>query len=640
MPTIIESLVVQLGLDPANYVKKSKEIEKSSKQTEKSIKDVTVASRDTTKGFNEAASSAAGFLAVIGGSFALKALVTDFATTNSAIARFSQNIGQSATTVSAWGNAAELVGGSASGLQASMQSLSATQSNFVSEGNMGVIRYFSRFGVALFDAGMKARSADAIYMDLAKAMEGQIGSGALSRPQANNWLLKMGMDQGTANLILEGSKALSEAIKKQKEYNALTPEQAAQAVKLNNSIIELKQNFKAFGRVIIGEAQPILDFMNKFADWLNKSDTSTKNLVLGFGALGTVLTTIGASKVGLALLGRGIGVGGGAGVAEGVGAAVASGGFHGFGTGAATASSAEAGATVGGGTVIAGTAAAIGAGYAITHRDQWFPATEAFLRDQYPDNTPRSSTSKDTLSADNRGWWKKSWDKVFNKAYNTMPMSGNEIHNLAQANSSYAPVKTSATKEYMMNYLAGSGLPKKDAAAVAANLWLESAGKSNQPQIGGGEGYGLAQWGKKRQADFKAWSGHDIHGSSVDDQLNFVIFELTKGKLKAVGDELKNHPTAYGTSAVVSRYYESPANADANAAQRGALAQLMLGVPGASANSSMASSVPTGAGSSSTSTVNIHELKVYSAAHDAPGIAADIRQQLHNQLVFQAGTGL
>ena len=638
MPTIIDSLIVQLGLDSDQYVKKSKEVEKSSKQTEKTLKNITVASKDTSKGFNEAASSAAGFLAVIGGSFALKALVTDFATTNSAITRFSQNIGQSATTVSAWGNAAELVGGSAGGLQASMQALSTTQSNFVLKGETGMIPFFSRMGVALFDASMNARSADAIYMDLAKAMEERIGKGAISRPQANNYLLQMGMDQGTVNLILQGSKALAEEIKKQKEYNALTKEQAEQAVKLNNSIVELKQNFEAFGRVIIGEAQPVLDFLNKFADCLNRSDTSTKNLVIGFGAIGTVLTTIGASKVGLALLGSGIGIGAGVGVAEGAGAAVASGGFHGFATGAATASSASAGSTVGGGAVILGTAAAIGAGYAITHRDQWFPAVEAFLRDQYPDTTPRSSISKDTLSADNRGWWKKSWDKVFNMAYNLMPMSGNEIHAWEQTYS--GPVKTSASKEYMMNYLAGSGLPKKDAAAVAANLWLESAGKSNQPQIGGGEGYGLAQWSNERQADFKAWSGRDIHGSSVDEQLNFVIFELTKGKFKAVGDELKNHPTVYGSSAVVSRYYESPRNADAKAAERGALAQLMLGVPGASVNSAMASSVPAGAGNSSTSTVNIHELKVYSAAQDAPGIAADLRQQLNSQLVFQAGTGL
>ena len=611
MPTIIDSLVVQLGLDPAQYVKKSKEIEKSSKQTEKSIKDVTVASRDTTKGFNEAASSAAGFLAVIGGSFALKALITDFATTNSAIARFSQNIGQSATTVSAWGNAAELVGGSASGLQASMQALSATQSNFVLKGETGMIPFFSRMGVALFDAGMKARSADAIYMDLAKSMEERIGKGTMSRPQANNYLLQMGMDQGTVNLILGGSKALAEAIKKQKEYNALTAEQAAQAVKLNNSIIELKQNFEAFGRVSIGEAQPVLDFMNKFADWLNKSDTSTKNLVLGFGALGTVLTTVGASKIGLSLLGRGLGLGAGAAAAEGAGIAAA-------GTGA--------GAMVG---VVVPLAVAAGLAYIASSHDA-------------ADTVRKILGMPEKVEPGKWGdWITENWMPHREvKALHPGPSRPSFMSDSNFMGRMHSGGKTSATKEYMMNYLAERGLPKKDAAAISANLWLESAGKSNQPQIGGGEGYGLAQWGNKRQADFKAWSGRDIHGSNVDEQLNFVIFELTKGKLKAVGDELKNHPTAYGTSAVVSRYYESPANADANAAQRGALAKLMLGVPGASANSAMASSVPTGAGSSSTSTVTIHELKVYSAAHDAPGIAADIRQQLHSQLVFQAGTGL
>ncbi|CAG9177863.1 phage tail tip lysozyme [Cupriavidus pampae] len=84
--------------------------------------------------------------------------------------------------------------------------------------------------------------------------------------------------------------------------------------------------------------------------------------------------------------------------------------------------------------------------------------------------------------------------------------------------------------------------------------------------------YGAAQWNPDRQANFKAWSGKDIRDSSLTEQLQFVHYELTQGADQRAGQLLRAAQNAQQAGEIVSRYYERPAQADAEAARRGASA--------------------------------------------------------------------
>jgi len=83
---------------------------------------------------------------------------------------------------------------------------------------------------------------------------------------------------------------------------------------------------------------------------------------------------------------------------------------------------------------------------------------------------------------------------------------------------------------------------------------------------------GAAQWNPDRQANFKAWSGKDIRDSSLTEQLQFVHYELTQGADQRAGQLLRAAQNAQQAGDVVSRYYERPAQSDADAARRGASA--------------------------------------------------------------------
>lgn len=116
-------------------------------------------------------------------------------------------------------------------------------------------------------------------------------------------------------------------------------------------------------------------------------------------------------------------------------------------------------------------------------------------------------------------------------------------------------------------FFQGLGWSKEQAAGIVANLKAES--NLNAKAVGdGGKAYGIAQWHPDRQENFKKWAGKDIRESTQAEQMAFVHYELTQGAERKAGDLLRASKNAAQAGEVVSRYYERPAAADAEAAKR------------------------------------------------------------------------
>lgn len=103
--------------------------------------------------------------------------------------------------------------------------------------------------------------------------------------------------------------------------------------------------------------------------------------------------------------------------------------------------------------------------------------------------------------------------------------------------------------------LMDQGWSAEQAAGIAGNLAVES--NFDPAAVGdGGKAYGIAQWHKTRQDDFKEYTGKDIKGSSVDEQLDFLNYELTKGKEQNAGKEIKNTSSIDEAAIATDKYYE------------------------------------------------------------------------------------
>lgn len=121
------------------------------------------------------------------------------------------------------------------------------------------------------------------------------------------------------------------------------------------------------------------------------------------------------------------------------------------------------------------------------------------------------------------------------------------------------------------------GWSSDQSAGIAANLIKESS--INPRAVGdGGRAYGIAQWHPDRQVNFSTAIGRDIRGSTLEQQLTFVDWELRNTE-SAAGNRLKNAKSPEEAAGIVSRYYERPKAVNAEMRERGEMAANLAGTP-------------------------------------------------------------
>jgi LysM repeat protein len=112
-----------------------------------------------------------------------------------------------------------------------------------------------------------------------------------------------------------------------------------------------------------------------------------------------------------------------------------------------------------------------------------------------------------------------------------------------------------------LDYFIQQGWSSEQAAGIVANLQAESTPNLNTDAVGdGGKAYGIAQWHRPRQQDFSRVMGKPLQGSSLQDQLEFVQWELNNTEANA-GRRLKSAKTAEDAAAIVDQYYERSSGA-------------------------------------------------------------------------------
>lgn len=633
MATIIDSLLVKLGLDSSEFDAKKSKVDKGLKDTggeaDKTGAKLKKSGKDGAEGFENVAKSAAKFLALIGGTMAVKRFIENQIEANAALDRFAQNLDQSANSISAWGNAAELAGGSAEGLQGTMDMLSKSQTELQLTGQSGIIPYFSALGVSLADTQGKVRPVNELLLDLSDRFS------KMDRTTANNMGRMMGIDQGTMQLLLKGRSEVELMIRRQKEYGAVTKQQAEEASRLRNAMVSSRQSFEAFGRELLSAATPALEKMFAiFADfgaWIreNKEFVQTFLTIIAVGLAGIAAATIPINLTVVAVL------------------------------------------------ALAAAIAALWQDYQTWKRggdsfidwSKWEPGFKAagagikWLKDLLGDMVYRAIAAADVLSAVfNRDWERAKFAAGEFMSGNGKKYGADEAPAPPGMPGAPAPAAPSGTvnstgkspaggakeEQAAMAYFQAQGWSREQAAGLAANIKRESAFRPDA--VGdNGKAYGIGQWHPDRQAEFKKKFGKDIQGSTLEEQMAFMHYELTQGNERKAGNLLKGAAGADEAAAIVSKHYERPADREGEAAKRGQMALAMLGgVPGASQAAVGAGAVQVaqanaaaapGATSKSVET-HIGEVKVYTAATDANGIATDMGKSLDYLFTSQANYGL
>ncbi len=309
MATIIDALVVTLKLDNRGF---SNEVKKATAENDKlsaaidnvsdSSADLTITIKnqadetkkaakkqdDFTKSINNGIKAIGALFATIMASSGLSKLISEIQKSNDQLYFLSKNLGMSATEIKKWQNMAEMSGGSADGMAASMSNLSKSLWDLVTIGDSSVLPYFNALNVGVVDSGGKLRDLDAILLDVADSLSG------MSRPQAYNIAKNMGFDEGTINTLLQGRDAMQEMLDTQRGLVISSEEELEISRQLNKQNAKVRQGWEGLKTLLANYLMPsFLKFSEKvsgFLMFLNKNRDTAVTLFKGIGiAIGLFL---------------------------------------------------------------------------------------------------------------------------------------------------------------------------------------------------------------------------------------------------------------------------------------------------------------------------------------------------------------
>ena len=201
--TVIDQLIVKLGLDPADFSKGRKKAAAEVVSLEKDVKKSTDSMGKSVVGFTGKllgiATAAAAVKKIIGA-------VSNLSTNVRQLGIDSRNFNIAANEMRNFQNIGEMFGGTAEGVTRSIGGITKAVYDLAYNGQISdSLIMLGRLGVKFQTTTGAARSFRDITLDTEKAIQRGMRGGTLSRENAAQMLAQAGFDPGMAQAMLEGS---------------------------------------------------------------------------------------------------------------------------------------------------------------------------------------------------------------------------------------------------------------------------------------------------------------------------------------------------------------------------------------------------------------------------------------------------
>lgn len=306
MPEVLDSLFVEIGLDPTKFTEGQKKALASFKKTQdealKVAKDVEASGRRMAEFFGGIKNAAVGLFTVLAGTDMVR-FARDVTTTVSATGRLAYNIGASTKDLATFAAVVERNGGSAEEAKQSLMGLTQQAEQFRVFGQAS-----QQFQIALGTIGASAAdTALDMYMKFA-----DWASKNRNNPEFVNLIgRQLGLDQGSINASLIGAQKLRQELEESRRF---APSQADVTVlqDLQQNWGLLDQALNAVGRdLVVQVSGPFDSFAKGAADWIAKN-RQVADSIAGITAAFVALSAFKPAAWLLRLLGLGAAAGGAA----------------------------------------------------------------------------------------------------------------------------------------------------------------------------------------------------------------------------------------------------------------------------------------------------------------------------------------
>lgn len=308
MATVIDALVVTLGLDPSGFTKGQKEasaaVARTKNEATGAAKEMEARGAQAAEFFGKIRNAAIGLFAVFTGASSFQQFARQTTTNDAALSRLSRNLGLSTRELSAWQGAVERTGGSAAALDGSLSGLSREFQNFQLTGQSSVIPFFRAVGVQVADASGKLRPLSDILLDLSDKFKG------MDPARASAIGAGLGLDQGTINLLMKGRDGVRQLLDEQGKLGTVSKEQAEAAERLQKAWADVAQAFTTVGRQLLTDFTPAiikgLEALRDMALWFQAHPDAAKAFFGGMTAAAIAWSAATVLAIGRVLTGVGV----------------------------------------------------------------------------------------------------------------------------------------------------------------------------------------------------------------------------------------------------------------------------------------------------------------------------------------------
>jgi len=285
MATVIDALVVTLGLNAQGFLQGNREANQSLDRTRTNTRTLTAEEekreklnkknrtdrdRDHVKqktqqkenidAYRELTKQAVSFFGVATTFGGMASWIGGITQANSQLYRTSNNLDTGVESLKEWGMAIEQTGGDAKSAVSTMQMLSKMMTEIkygILPANMGL---FNALGVDLFKAAQSGEPLVEVLKMINKGAQGIKEKNGIR--DAINSIQMLGVDYDMANLLVKDEKTLNAFLASADKINKLNQSGAENSAKLSQQWVILKQKGEALGQTIEEKVTPrIFDFI-------------------------------------------------------------------------------------------------------------------------------------------------------------------------------------------------------------------------------------------------------------------------------------------------------------------------------------------------------------------------------------------
>ncbi len=274
--TVIDELVVTLGLDPTQFNTERKNAARDllgfKQQAKDTAKAVEGDGKKMTEAFGALQKRLLGVAALFLGGMGLKQFAEQVTKVTANTGRMATQLGLTTTELDTWAEMGKRVGASGDEIVGSIANLTSQLEHFRITGQGQIVPLFNRMGISLLDVNGKAKSTTQLLREMATWAQGK------DAKLVTQWFKEMGMSPGMINLLLKGPDAIDKMTKSIHEIGTATDKDAEAAKKLQEQWAALEQRATTLGRALMTILTPALTtVMSLIEKFLTPATTADKD---------------------------------------------------------------------------------------------------------------------------------------------------------------------------------------------------------------------------------------------------------------------------------------------------------------------------------------------------------------------------